>query len=336
MRLSLLLCLYFICIVVKVYCSQNNDHNNNLLNLISRGQTLNISPISEFTVGHERQCISKCMYIKRCLAFDVTEIARHQIECRIFEMTFDYYMYEIPLRGLVARSANTKLFSKRFPFKKSCLDWYNVGARTDGVYEIDVGMKRSVYCVMEGPDGGGWMAFQRRFDGSVSFRYLLWAQYKEGFGTPDGEHWLGNEALHQATSRQQYDMMVIATSFDSVTKKRRLKNFRISSESDHYTMNHDGYYPGYEDAPRYLRSRPRKFTTPDRDNDEKGDTNCAAQLHGAWWYNACSNDQMNGDYITPGQNLNVWKGICWHGWRDSKDNFVKIEKVILMVKPTEN
>ena len=180
------------------------------------------------------------------------------------------------------------------------------------------------------------MAFQRRFDGSVSFRYLLWAQYKEGFGTPDGEHWLGNEALHQATSRQQYDMMVIATSFDSVTKKRRLKNFRISSESDHYTMNHDGYYPGYEDAPRYLRSRPRKFTTPDRDNDEKGDTNCAAQLHGAWWYNACSNDQMNGDYITPGQNLNVWKGICWHGWRDSKDNFVKIEKVILMVKPTEN
>ena len=37
-----------------------------------------------------------------------------------------------------------------------------------------------------------------RFDGSVDF-HRSWEDYKNGFGDPNGEYWLGNEALHLLT-----------------------------------------------------------------------------------------------------------------------------------------
>ena len=39
---------------------------------------------------------------------------------------------------------------------------------------------------------------QRRYDGSVNFN-RSWADYKVGFGSLDGEFWLGNEILRQLT-----------------------------------------------------------------------------------------------------------------------------------------
>ena len=42
---------------------------------------------------------------------------------------------------------------------------------------------------------------QRRYDGSVNFN-RSWADYKDGFGSMDGEFWLGNEILHKLTDTE--------------------------------------------------------------------------------------------------------------------------------------
>lgn len=52
-----------------------------------------------------------------------------------------------------------------------------------------------MYCEQQF-ENGGWLVFQNRFDGGVDF-YRSWDEYRHGFGTLDGEFWLGLEKLHQ-------------------------------------------------------------------------------------------------------------------------------------------
>ncbi|BFZ25721.1 hypothetical protein BsWGS_28760 [Bradybaena similaris] len=48
-------------------------------------------------------------------------------------------------------------------------------------------------------DGGGWIIFQRRTKGDVSF-YRNWVEYKNGFGNADTDYWLGNDGISNLTS----------------------------------------------------------------------------------------------------------------------------------------
>ncbi|KAM4020402.1 ficolin-1-like isoform 2-T2 [Anomaloglossus baeobatrachus] len=69
-------------------------------------------------------------------------------------------------------------------------DWYTIFP--DGKTPL------KVLCDMH-TDGGGWIVFQRRSDGSVDF-FRDWNSYKIGFGNRMNEFWLGNENLHRITS----------------------------------------------------------------------------------------------------------------------------------------
>ena len=340
MKLALPLSLLFLFFAVNIYCNNNNiGKEEGLLNLIATDQTLDLAPINEITVGHERQCISLCYYNKRCSAYDITEIEPRHHECRMFDVTYDHYKNNDG-RSLVAKTGAV-LHSKHFT-KQSCMSWYRSGARVDGVYkvEIRVGMFRQVYCIMESY-GGGWMAFSRRYNGSVIFKGRMWKNYKNGFGEATGEYWLGNDILHLVTQSMKHELMVHAESFDvGEICSAKLRNFRIGAESVSFEMDHDGQVPGSGCGIPFLRFRPRKFSTNYKDNDFKDNDNCAAGMGSGWWYNACSNDQMNGHYYTPAEwnlmdNSPPYRGIYWGKWLRATNTSqrVLIKKVNLMVRP---
>ena len=87
-------------------------------------------------------------------------------------------------------------------------------------------------------DGGGWIVIQRRFDGSVDFN-RDWNNYRDGFGDAKGEHWLGNEFIHQYTSAYSTEMMAEAIAFDGITASSKIQNFKLSNEASKYIFEYD-------------------------------------------------------------------------------------------------
>ena len=83
--------------------------------------------------------------------------------------------------------------------------------------------------------------FQRRMDGSVDF-FRNWANYKLGFGSARGEHWLGNDNIHVLTNIHENNQLRI--DLEAHTNERAFAqygNFSIASEADDYRMFVDNY-----------------------------------------------------------------------------------------------
>uniref|UniRef100_A0A670K3Z9 Fibrinogen C-terminal domain-containing protein n=1 Tax=Podarcis muralis TaxID=64176 RepID=A0A670K3Z9_PODMU len=82
---------------------------------------------------------------------------------------------------------------------RSCKELLSKGEFLSGWYTIYLPgcWPLRVFCDMD-TDGGGWLVFQKRLDGSVDF-YRTWNDYKKGFGNQLSEFWLGNENIHLLT-----------------------------------------------------------------------------------------------------------------------------------------
>jgi len=150
----------------------------------------------------------------------------------------------------------------------------------------------------------GWIIFQQNsgFD-YENFEYwnLPWADYKAGFGSIDGNFWLGLEKVHLLTSSQPYRMrMEMQDGADELWFSAEYWLFKIGEElNDKYRLEVDGYSGDAGNSLMYEGDYANdgcfgcyihngmEFATYDQDNDLKVGENCADFLGGGWWYNKC-------------------------------------------------
>ncbi|XP_040054901.2 fibrinogen-like protein 1-like protein [Gasterosteus aculeatus] len=202
------------------------------------------------------------------------------------------------------------------------------GQALDGVYLIKPGDSPIVvYCAMQ---EGGWTVVQHiTVNSSVNFD-RTWAEYKDGFGAVTGDHWLGNNYLHQLTSGPgRFKLGVKLVDRDAVTKTGEYDPFLVEDESSAYRLRL-GLFQGTAvdaltlDTENYLHDNQR-FTTKDRDNDNYFQ-NCAKLEFqgvpgGGWWYDACAGANLNR------RNVIYWQKDC------NKERLCKY--AWMMVRPTD-
>ncbi|XP_050687496.1 microfibril-associated glycoprotein 4-like [Eriocheir sinensis] len=173
-----------------------------------------------------------------------------------------------------------------------CADYLMAGATSSGVYEIypfscTCGRSVRVWCDME-TDGGGWTVFLKRQNQTSQLDFnRTWLEYKEGFGSPEQEYWLGNELLHQMTFSREYSVRLDVHSTSGGNDYGTYERFRIDDEDTRYRTTLSGKLDGGERTKlcmSYLSGR--YFTTRDRDYDSYSG-NCAAKQGGGWWYYDC-------------------------------------------------
>ncbi|EDX08168.1 GD11644 [Drosophila simulans] len=171
-----------------------------------------------------------------------------------------------------------------------------------------------VYCENQ-LAGPGWIVIQKRFSGNLSF-FRNWKEYKSGFGNLMDEYFLGLEKIRALTALEPHELYVHLEDFDDTIKHAKFDEFAIGNEDDDYAMNTLGKYSGT--AGDSLRShRKMKFSTYDRDNDREFNKNCAFYYLGGWWYNACLDSNLNGQYMPGGkyEESLFARGMCWRSWR---------------------
>ncbi|XP_022294558.2 microfibril-associated glycoprotein 4-like isoform X3 [Crassostrea virginica] len=219
-------------------------------------------------------------------------------------------------------------------FHRDCKEIQANGSTSDGVYTIYPYLPNTtavtVYCDMT-TDGGGWTTFQHRRDGSVDF-YLLWDSYRNGFGDAQGEYWLGNEHLHQLTSRGASDFYVRLQKFTGGWTYAKYNEISVADEAGKYRLKvkFNSYQGNAGDCfqshltvntPGYV------FSTPDEDND-LASGNCALAHRGAWWYNQCSLANLNGYY----KNSNCEQDRDCNFWYYLANNYGGVKTSYMMVR----
>lgn len=183
-----------------------------------------------------------------------------------------------------------------------CDDALNKGFTQSGVYRIKPKASLrpfKVWCDMES-EGGGWIVIQARFDGLVDF-YRTWKEYRNGFGSVDSEHWLGNHFIHQITENNDYELKIELTGHEGQEyAAAKYSPFRIGTEDEKYKLNIGKFLGQFNDSLSIHNGS--MFTTKDNDNDNWAN-NCAELGRGAWWYDECYSSNLNGLWMSEGRSM---------------------------------
>ncbi|XP_066914552.1 microfibril-associated glycoprotein 4-like [Clytia hemisphaerica] len=283
-----------------------NQIDGKLLSKVAVNQIPTVDPIQVSVVERfpEKRCFVSCHFMPQCLSLLIEKFNQNDYQCRFYDKAHP---------SLKPYAGEATFYTTRLR-KVSCKDWSDAGFNQTGVYSIYLrnGVSKNVWCNMD-VLGGGWLVFQRRFDGVENF-HRNWNDYKNGFGSVLDEHWLGNEILHLLTSQGRYEFYVHGSRFNNESKHSRWNYFEVESEANQYLLKSGAVKISGHNAMAVHWGC--NFTTYDRDNDYHV-TNCAVHYsRGAFWYSggtSCGDLYLNGKYyhkeIAPYR-----KGIVWRDW----------------------
>nr|XP_004542448.1 angiopoietin-related protein 4 [Maylandia zebra] len=214
-----------------------------------------------------------------------------------------------------------------------CHELFMRGETTSGVYTIQPANSEpfEVFCEMTAD--GGWTVIQRRQDGSVDFDQL-WDAYEKGFGSLNGEFWLGLEKIYSIAKDGSYILNIKLSDWVDDLATVRLP-FQLGGQETKYSLQiqKGGTFSDLESSLATDTASGLPFSTHDQDNDQKSDTNCAKHLSGGWWFSNCGRSNLNGRYFQsppPKQRHQRKQGIFWKTWRG---RYYPLKSSMMMIAP---
>ena len=138
--------------------------------------------------------------------------------------------------SVLVKGCTNRCFTFQFSVYKNCAEVYKAGKRISGVYPIDPDNAGAFdVCCDQTTAGGGWTVFQKRLDGSVDF-FRGWDDYKRGFGSLNGEFWLGLDKIHRLT-KQRSRLRVDLEDTTGKTAYAEYDFFGVASENSKYKLS---------------------------------------------------------------------------------------------------
>ncbi|KAK2822205.1 hypothetical protein Q5P01_022270 [Channa striata] len=232
-----------------------------------------------------------------------------------------------------AQSGVTEQRDSPVEMASDCHELFLRGETVSGIYTIQPKNAEPINVFCEMTADGGWTVIQRRQDGSVDFDQL-WQAYEKGFGSLNGEFWLGLEKIHSIAKDGGYILNINLSDWGDDVVSVRLP-FQLGGEETKYSLQipEAGTFSTLESSLGTDATSGLPFSTHDQDNDQKSDTNCAQHLSGGWWFSNCGRSNLNGRYFQsppPKQRHQRKQGIFWKTWRG---RYYPLKSSVMMIAP---
>lgn len=221
------------------------------------------------------------------------------------------------LGKLLDRASRDGTLGSGITYPATCEHVLEKGYTTSGIYTIQPTYddRFEAYCDLH-TEGGGWMVIQRRGDFNHKRENFNrdWEGYRQGFGDPRKELWIGNDRLHELTYREDNVVRIELEDWENNHTYAEYLTFRVGPEDERYLLEVGNYSGNASDS--FGAHDGKRFSTYDQIHDEAPlCCPCSRTYLGGWWFYSCFEAHLNGPYHANPTDNDYFQGIIWEHWR---------------------